>query len=366
VLSTAGEIFASAARKHFGGTLAGQLVVAGGMGAMGGALPLAAAYNGAAFLGIDADAESIKRRVKNGYCEVMVNTLDEALRILKNAVRTKLPASVGLIGNCAEIMPELAARGVVPDLLTDTTPVAGGVAGYIPQGTIPAAARALSRSDPEYHRARALPSIESHLRGMVALRRLGSVLFDSNGIFALANSLGIAEARDIPDFRTEYLRESLDEGREPLLCVALSGARADMARIDRLVLELFANDERLRLSLEISAALPRFQGLPARTLWLPRAAQASFATAVNDLVDGGALNAPVLLARELRDAFTGPIDAATRKVAWQEIQPLLGVTRGYAWVAFEAATTALPRMAALAVLIDGTQDRRQRAKELFA
>jgi urocanate hydratase len=327
------------------------------MGATGGALPLAAVYNGAAFLGIDADAESIKRRVKSGYCEVMVNTLDEALRILKNAVRKRLPASVGLIGNCAEVMPELAARGVVPDLLIDATPIAGDDTGYIPHGLAPEEARALALSDPESHRAHALRSIDVQVRGMIALRKLGAVLIDSgNCPLAQAHSLGMTEMLGIPNFRSEYLQTLYDEDRTPLLCVALSGERNDMARIDRLVLDLFPHDARLRRLLEL-AAVPRSQGLPAHTLWLRRADRAGFVEGVNRLVADGAIKAPVLLARDLRNAPGGPHDVAAGPISWPAIEPFLSQANGCAWAAFEAGSTPPPRLAAFAALADGSRNR---------
>src|ERR1700693_4276121 len=156
------ETFAAAAKKHFGGELAGKLVVTGGMGGMGGAQPLAATMNGAAFLGIDVDPERIKRRVKAGYCDVMVNDLDESLRILKNAVRKREATSVGLVGNCADVIPELARRGVVPDLLTDQTSAHDPIGGYIPQGLDVAQADELRKSDPESYRKRSLESIGRH------------------------------------------------------------------------------------------------------------------------------------------------------------------------------------------------------------
>src|SRR5271156_5009299 len=168
------ETFASAARKHFGGDLSGKLVVTGGMGGMGGAQPLAATMNGGAFLGIDVDPERIKRRVKSGYCDVMVNSLDEALRILKNAVRQGEATSVGLVGNCADLIPEMAKRGVVPDLLTDQTSAHDPIGGYIPQGMTLAAAMELRKSDPAEYRKHSVVAMAQHVQGMLDLQKLGA------------------------------------------------------------------------------------------------------------------------------------------------------------------------------------------------
>src|ERR1700691_2485248 len=172
------ETFAAAARKHFQSDLAERLVASGDLGGLGGAQPRAATLNGAAFLGIDVDPEHIKRRVKTGYCDVMVNDLDEALRILKNAVRKREATSVGLVGNCADVIPGLARRGVVPDLLTDQTSAHDPIGGYIPQGPDVAQAAELRNSDPEAYRKRSLESMAKHVEGMLALQKLGSITFD--------------------------------------------------------------------------------------------------------------------------------------------------------------------------------------------
>src|ERR1700731_1890878 len=172
------ETFASVAKKHFAGDLAGKLVVTGGMGGMGGAQPLAATMNGGAFLGIDVDPERIKRRVKSGYCDVMVNSLDESLRILKNAVRKREAASVGLVGNCADLIPELARRGVVPDLLTDQTSAHDPLYGYVPRGVSPDEAIELRKSDPEGYKKHSMAAMAGHVQGMLDLQKLGAVTFD--------------------------------------------------------------------------------------------------------------------------------------------------------------------------------------------
>jgi urocanate hydratase len=190
-LPEAYQTFRAAARKHFGGSLAGRLVVSGGMGGMGGAQPLAATLLGGAFLGIDVDAQRIKRRVKAGYCEVMVNDLDEALRILKNAVRKREPASVGVIGNAAEIIPELASRGVLPDLLTDQTPADDPLDGYIPRGLTLSQAHALKTQDARAYSERAFDSMAAHVLAMLKLKSLGSVVFEfGNGLRVRVSSAG--------------------------------------------------------------------------------------------------------------------------------------------------------------------------------
>src|ERR1700690_3854569 len=208
------ETFAAAGRKHFGGDLAGKLVASGGMGGMGGAQPLAATLNGAAFLGIDVDPERIKRRVKTGYCDVLVNDLDEALRILKNAVRKGEATSVGLVGNCADLIPELAKRGVVPDLLTDQTSAHDPLYGYVPSCVSAEEAVELRKSDPEGCKKRSMESIAAHVEGMLALQKLGSITFDyGNNIRPFAFQQGVKNAYDFPGFVPAYIRPLFCEGR---------------------------------------------------------------------------------------------------------------------------------------------------------
>src|SRR5574340_941780 len=234
------ETFAAAGRKHFQGDLSGKLIISGGMGGMGGAQPLAATMNGAAFLGIDVDPERIKKRLKTGYCDVMVTSLDEALRILKNAVRKGEATSVGLVGNCADVIPEMARRGVVPDLLTDQTSAHDPIGGYIPRGLSLDEAKDLRQRDPESYRKRAMESIAVHVEGMLALQKMGATTFDyGNNIRTMAFEQGVKNAYDFPGFVPAYIRPLFCEGRGPLRWAALSGDLADIAVTDELVLELY-------------------------------------------------------------------------------------------------------------------------------
>jgi urocanate hydratase len=292
-LPEAHEVFHAAAQKQFGGTLGGRLVVSGGMGAMGGAQGLAASSNGAAFLGVDADANRIKRRLKSGYCEVMVNSLDEALRILKNAVRKRASASVGLVANAAELIPELARRGVLPDLLTDQTP-ANDLLAYIPGGLTISQAAELRERDPEKYRQQALDSIAAHVRGMLELKKLGSVVFEfGNGIRAQALAGGVTQTAEIPDLISEYLQPQLARGLGLVTLIALSGEAEDIARIDTVFAELFPDTDLQRW---IAIARRRASaGLPARSCWIGPEAATRLGSAINALVSEGSLKAPVAI-----------------------------------------------------------------------
>ncbi|MGB7148986.1 MAG: urocanate hydratase, partial [Terriglobales bacterium] len=263
------ETFNAAGDKHFGGDLSGKLIVSGGMGGMGGAQPLAATMTGAAFLGIDVDVERIKKRLKTGYCDFLVTTLDEALRILKNAVRKKENVSVGLVGNCADIIPELAERGVVPDILTDQTSAHDPLNGYVPNGMTLDAALELRKNDPKAYQERSLDAMARHVEGMLRLQKMGSVTFDyGNNIRTFAFQRGVKNAYDFPGFVPAYIRPLFCEGRGPFRWVALSGEASDIAVTDDLVLELFPENRSLRRWIELARKRIKFQGLPARICWL--------------------------------------------------------------------------------------------------
>ena len=336
------ETFAAAGRKHFGGDLAGKLIASGGMGGMGGAQPLAATLNGAAFLGIDVDPERIKRRVKTGYCDVMVNDLDEALRILKNAVRKREATSVGLVGNCADVIPELARRGVVPDLLTDQTSAHDPVGGYIPQGLDVAQAAELRKSDPETYRKRALESIGRHVEGMLELQKLGAATFDyGNNIRTFAYEQGVKNAYDFPGFVPAFIRPLFCEGRGPFRWAALSGEASDIYRTDKLVTEMFPHDEILCRWIALAQKRVRFQGLPARICWLGYGEREKFGLALNDLVARGELKAPIVIGRDHLDcgSVASPFreteamrDGSDAVADWPLLNALLNTASGASWV----------------------------------
>src|SRR3954470_14086900 len=286
------ETFSAAAEKHFGGDLSGKLVVSGGMGGMGGAQPMAATMAGAAFLRIDVDGERIKKRLKTGYCDFLVNNLDEALRILKNAVRKKEAVSVGLVGNCADVIPELAERGVVPDLLTDQTSAHDPLNGYVPNGMTLEEALALRKSDPKAYLERSMGSIARHVEGMLRLQKMGAVTFDyGNNIRTFAFQRGVKNAYDFPGFVPEYIRPLFCEGRGPFRWVALSGEASDIHVTDELILQMYPQNRILSRWINLAKKRIKFQGLPARICWLGYGERAEFGLAMNDLVKQGKIKA---------------------------------------------------------------------------
>jgi urocanate hydratase len=336
------ETFAAAGERNFGGDLRGKLIVSGGMGGMGGAQPLAATMNGAVFLGIDVDPERIKKRLKTGYCDFLVNTLDEALRIAKNAVRKKEAVSVGLVGNCADVVPELAARGVVPDILTDQTSAHDPLNGYVPHGMSLEQMLELRRRDPRAYQERSLDSIARHVEGMLRLQKMGSVTFDyGNNIRTFAFQRGVKNAYDFPGFVPAYIRPLFCEGRGPFRWVALSGEASDIAVTDELVLELFPESRTLRRWIELAGKRIKFQGFPSRICWLGYGERAQFGVAINELVKKGKIKAPIVIGRDHLDcgSVASPFretesmkDGSDAVADWPLLNALLNTAAGASWV----------------------------------
>jgi urocanate hydratase len=336
------ETFAAAARRHFGGSLAGKLVVTGGMGGMGGAQPLAATMNGAAFLCVEVDPRRIERRIETGYCDRITHNLNDALRLLHAAMAEKRALSVGLVGNCAEVLPELVRRGAVPDLLTDQTSAHDPLNGYIPTGyTIEEAAK-LRAADPKQYVDRALDSIAIHVRAMLELKRRGAVTFDyGNNIRRMAADRGVADAFAIPGFVPEYIRPLFAEGRGPFRWVALSGDPADIAVTDDLVCRLFADNPSLTRWIALARGRVHFQGLPARICWLGYGERARFALEMNRMVADGRIKAPIVIGRDHLDcgSVASPYretesmpDGSDAIADWPILNALLNTAAGASWV----------------------------------
>ncbi|MCC7499840.1 MAG: urocanate hydratase [Bryobacterales bacterium] len=334
------ETFAAAARRHFEGSLAGRLIVTGGMGGMGGAQPLAATMNQAAILCVEVDPRRIARRVESGYCDHLAGTLDEALVLL----RDRPPVSVGLAGNCAEVLPELVRRGIVPDLLTDQTSAHDPLNGYIPAGLTVDAAAALRASDPDAYLARSLDSIAVHVRAMLTLKRAGAVTFDyGNNIRRMAQEHGVEDAFEIPGFVPEYIRPLFCEGRGPFRWVALSGEPSDIAATDDAICRLFSENESLVRWIGLARRKVRFQGLPARICWLGYGERARFALEMNRMVAAGELKAPIVIGRDHLDcgSVASPYreteamrDGSDAIADWAVLNALLNTAAGASWVSF--------------------------------
>jgi urocanate hydratase len=373
------ETFGAAARQHFGGDLSGKLVVTGGMGGMGGAQPLAATMNGAAFLGIDVDPERIKKRVKTGYCDVMVTSLDEALRILKNAVRKKEATSVGLVGNCADLIPELAKRGVVPDVLTDQTSAHDPINGYVPNGMTLEQAAELRKKSPAEYRKRAIEAIGQHVQGMLDLKKLGAVTFDyGNNIRTFAFEAGVKNAYDFPGFVPAYIRPLFCEGKGPFRWAALSGEPSDIARTDRLVLEMFPKHEHLKRWITLAEKKVKFQGLPSRICWLGYGERDKFGLAINELVAKGELKAPIVMGRDHLDcgSVASPYretesmkDGSDAVADWALLNALVNTASGASWVSIHnggGVGIGYAQHAGQVTCADGTKEMAKRIERVLA
>jgi urocanate hydratase len=372
------ETFAAAGEKHFGGDLAGKLIVSGGMGGMGGAQPLAATMTGACFLGVEADPERIKKRLKTGYCDFMVNSLDEALRILKNAVRKKENLSVGLAGNCAEVIPELARRGVVPDLLTDQTSAHDPLNGYIAAGLTLDEVNEMRRRDPKGYVERSLDSMARHVEGMLALQKLGAVTFDyGNNIRTFAFERGVKDAYSFPGFVPAYIRPLFCEGRGPFRWAALSGDPEDIYTTDELVLAMFPHNAILERWIKLARERIQFQGLPARICWLGYGERAAFGLAINDLVKQGKIKAPIVIGRDHLDcgSVASPFretesmkDGSDAVADWPLLNAMLNTASGASWVSIHnggGVGIGYSQHAGQVTVADGTEGMARRIERVL-
>jgi urocanate hydratase len=338
------ETFAAVAREHFGGNLSGRILVSGGLGGMGGAQPLAATMLGAAFLGVEVDAQRIQRRLKTGYCQQISYSLDEALEIVEKAARKGEAVSVGLVGNCAEILPEMVRRGFTPDALTDQTSAHDPLNGYVPAALSLEEAARLRLREPEEYIRRAMESIATHVRAMLELQSRGAATFDyGNNIRGQALKAGVSNALDIPGFVPAYIRPLFCEGRGPFRWVALSGEPADIAATDDLVLEMFPENESLRRWIGLARERIQFQGLPARICWLGYGERAAFGLRLNDLVARGKIQAPLVMGRDHLDCGSvaspyreteGMLDTSDAVADWPILNALLNTASGASWVSF--------------------------------
>ena len=372
------ETFAAAARTHFGGDLNQKLIVSGGMGGMGGAQPLAATMNGALFLGIDVDATRIEKRVRTRYCDRLTHSLDEALAILDQAISEGRPLSVGLVGNCADVIPELARRGLIPDIITDQTSAHDPLNGYVPKGMDLNEAFLLRDRDPQEYVKRSTESMAQHVEGMLALQRAGAVAFDyGNNIRAHAFAAGAKDAFRIPGFVPEYIRPMFCEGRGPFRWVALSGDPEDIRRTDRLVLELFGENEDLARWIRLAGQRIQFQGLPARICWLGYGERARFGLAMNALVRSGELRGPIVIGRDHLDAGSvaspyreteGMADGSDAIADWPLLNALINTAAGASWVSIHnggGVGIGYSLHAGMVVVADGSEESDRRLERVL-
>lgn len=336
------ETFAAVGATHFGSDLSGRWILTGGMGGMGGAQPLAATMNGASILCVEIDEERINRRVNFGYCDIKVKTLDKALKLIKDSIKDKKPVSVGLVGNCAEVFPEIFRRGIIPDIVTDQTSAHDELNGYVPEGLTITEADRLRRANPREYITRAYDSMVKHCGAMVKFLRAGSVVFDyGNNLRGQAEKGGLKEAFEFPGFVPAYIRPLFCSGKGPFRWAALSGDAVDIHKTDEVILKEFKQNESLCRWIKMAHDKVHFQGLPARICWLGYGERAHFGGIINDLVKKGKIKAPIVIGRDHLDCGSvaspyreteGMKDGSDAIADWPLLNGLLNAVSGASWV----------------------------------
>ena len=372
------ETFAEAGRKHFGGSLEGKLIVSGGMGGMGGAQPLAATMTGACFLGIDVDPKRIQKRVDSGYCDCIATTVDEALRLLADAKKDGAARSVGLVGNAADVLPELLRRNVIPEIVTDQTSAHDPLNGYVPNGMSLDAALALRQRDSSKYLACSMAAMGEHVAAMLELKRRGSVVFDyGNNLRTQAKLAGVEDAFEIPGFVPEYIRPLFCEGKGPFRWVALSGDPEDIRKTDQMVLSLFPGDEGLKRWITLAGERIHFQGLPARICWLGYGQRAKLGLAINELVRSGEISAPIVIGRDHLDTGSvaspyreteGMLDGSDAVADWPLLNALVNTAAGASWVSIHnggGVGIGYSQHAGMVVVADGTSEAALRLERVL-
>jgi urocanate hydratase len=368
------ETFAELARQHYGGSLAGRLVVTGGLGGMGGAQPLAATMNGAAFLGVDVDETRIRRRVDTGYCDRISQSLDDALRLVLEARNRKEALSVGLVGNISDVLPDLARRGVLPDVVTDQTSAHDLRLGYIPSGMSLEDAATLRDKDPKGYESRVLDSMVIHVQAMLDLQKNGATVFDygNNLRGQVADFRGMRQAFDFPGFVPAYIRPLFCRGAGPFRWAALGGDPADIEVTDQAVLDTFPGKDSLARWIRQAQKKVHYQGLPARICWLEYGERAEMGQRFNWLVKKGKVKAPIVIGRDHLD--TGSVASPNRETEammdgsdaiadWPLLNALLNTACGASWVSLHhggGVGIGYSIHSGMVVVADGTEagDRR--------
>src|SRR6266851_5440891 len=372
------ETLAAVARKHFGGTLSGRLVVTAGLGGMGGAQPLAAAMNGAASLIIEVDPQRIARRLATHYLDEAADSLDEALDRVARWQREGVGRSVGMRANAADVLPALVARGVTPDVLTDQTSAHDALNGYVPNGMSLIEAMRLRERNPSDYIARSMAAMARHVEAMLALRARGAVTFDyGNNIRAQAQQAGVSDAFDIPGFVPEYIRPLFCEGKGPFRWAALSGDPDDIRVTDDAALDMFGHDEALVRWIRLARERIPFQGLPARILWLGYGDRARFGLRINGLVRDGSIKAPIVIGRDHLDSGSvaspnreteGMRDGSDAIADWPILNALLNASSGATWVSVHhggGVGIGYSLHAGMVIVADGTSDADEKLERVL-
>jgi urocanate hydratase len=362
------ETFYAAAKKHFGGSLKGKVILTAGLGEMGGAQPLAATMNDGIMLAVEVNPWAIERRLKMGYLDTWTDNLDKALLMIEEAKREGKPLSIGLLGNAAEVHPELVKRGFIPDLLTDQVAAHDPLNGYIPKGLTVEEAAELRKKDPQDYLKRVGESAAIHVEAMLEMQKQGAITFEyGNNLRRLAYDNGVKDAFNIQGYVPAFIRDLFSEGKGPFRWVALSGNPEDIYKTDEKVLELFPHDEHLRKWIKMAREKVHFQGLPARICWLGQGERMEFGLAINEMVRKGELEAPIVIGRDHHD--TGSVASPYRETEamldgsdaiadWPILNALLNASSGATWVSFHhggGVGIGYSLHAGMVIVADGTE-----------
>jgi urocanate hydratase len=372
------ETLSAVGRKHFGGSLKGTLTLTAGLGGMGGAQPLAVTMNDGVAIVVEVDPHRIERRLETRYVDVSTDSLDEALRLAKEAMRKGTPLSIALLGNAADVLPEFVRRGITPDVLTDQTSAHDELNGYVPNGMPYAEAMALRKKDPADYIRRSYAAMAAHVEAMLELRKRGARAFDyGNNIRGQAKRAGVANAFDIPGFVPEYIRPLFCLGKGPFRWAALSGKPGDIYATDEAVLKEFPEDEALARWIRKARSQVKFQGLPARICWLGYGERARFGAVINRLVKTGKISAPIVIGRDHLD--TGSVASPNRETEgmrdgsdaiadWPVLNALLNAVSGASWVSVHhggGVGIGLSIHAGMVVVADGTNAMGRRLERVL-
>ena len=371
------ETLSSLARQRGWPSLKGKFVLTAGLGGMGGAQPLAITMNEGIGLIVEVDPARARRRQEIGYVDMVVDTLEEAMTLVEEARKEQKPQSIGLIGNAADIYPELAARGVIPDVVTDQTP-AHDVLMYVPSGLSVVAAEEMRKSNPKEYHQRSIASMARHVQAMLEFKRKGAEVFDyGNNLRQRAYDGGVSDAFEFPGFVPAYIRPLFCEGKGPFRWVALSGDPQDIYRTDEAVMELFPEDEHLHRWLKMAQQKIPFQGLPARICWLGYGARAKAGLKFNEMVANGSLQAPIVIGRDHLDAGSvaspnreteGMKDGTDAVSDWPLLNALINAIGGATWVSFHhggGVGIGFSQHAGQVIVADGTPEAAKRLERVL-
>ena len=373
------ETFAAAAKQHFNSDLSGKFVLTAGLGGMGGAQPLAVTMNNGVILTIEVDSKRIERRLATNYLEVATESLDEAIKMVQDAVNSKKPLSIGLLGNAADIVPKMAQMDIIPDLVTDQTSAHDELDGYIPNGITYREAIRLRKSNPEQYVQESYKAMAEHCRGILKLMEKGAICFDyGNNLRGQAKKAGVNNAFDFPGFVPAYVRPLFCEGKGPFRWVALSGEPEDIFKTDEKVIELFPEDKMLVRWIKLARDKIQFQGLPARICWLNYMQRSKFGVELNKMVASGELSSPVVIGRDHLD--TGSVASPYRETEsmkdgsdavadWPLLNALINTASGATWVSIHhggGVGMGLAIHAGQVICADGTPEMEKRIMRVLS